>query len=258
MLAADSVPAETPVSVRVPPVPVKSTDVPPVEPPTVIGAVPLACCTRPMVPLPIWLCTLNNCPPLTASVEPDATVPSATLTILRSLPTAPTETVLAVSATDPAPSATALSAVALAPWPMATALAPVTEIELPTATALSAFIALPLPKIFEPAALAEEAIVLFEPIRLMLSPQPAVPAPALVAVFTVLPSPTTNVPSPLTVFGSPKAKEPSPCTVCPVPKAPLFAPATVLAAPKAALLPPLTLLLKPSATASVPFAPTCA
>ncbi len=135
VLAADSVPAETPVSVRVPPVPVKSTDVPPVAAPTVIGALPLACCTRPTVPPLIWLCRLYNCSPLTASVEPEATVPSATLTILRSLPTAPTETVLATSATEPAPSATELAALALALSPSATALSPLALVLKPTAVA---------------------------------------------------------------------------------------------------------------------------
>lgn len=45
---------------------------------------------------------------MAASVEPEAIVPSATLTILRSLPAAPTETTLATFATEFEPMATEL------------------------------------------------------------------------------------------------------------------------------------------------------
>jgi hypothetical protein len=61
-----------------------------------------------------WL-AVNSWPPFTASVLPADSVPAATLTILRSLPTSPTETVLATLATEPAPSATELGALAVLP-----------------------------------------------------------------------------------------------------------------------------------------------
>ncbi|MNL32928.1 hypothetical protein D3C87_1548120 [compost metagenome] len=53
MLAAESVPALTPVSVRAPAVPAKSTDVPSVVLPTVSALVVAFCCTRPAAPLVI-------------------------------------------------------------------------------------------------------------------------------------------------------------------------------------------------------------
>ena len=85
---------------RVPAVPVKFTTVPSVAAPTVIGCPGPLCCTRPIVPPLIWVCrlarlvlVLNNWLPFTASVLAAESVPGATLTILRSLPTAPTDTV---------------------------------------------------------------------------------------------------------------------------------------------------------------------
>ena len=75
-----------------------------------------------MVPLLSWFCRLltlvlvaNNWLPFTTSLLLADSVPAATLTILRSLPTEPTDTVFATSATEPLPSATALLAVADAP-----------------------------------------------------------------------------------------------------------------------------------------------
>src|ERR1019366_10772814 len=130
------------------------TTVPSVAAPTVIGCPAADCCTRPIEPLLSCVCSPNNWPPLTASVEPDATVPLATLTILRSLPTAPTENVFATLASELVPIAIAFAAVACAALPMAMPLAPVTVLETPIAIALVAFTVLDMPNTDELAALA--------------------------------------------------------------------------------------------------------
>ena len=71
---------------------------------------------RGVIPLPPppekLLCAANNWLPLIASVLVAEIVPSATFTILRSLPADPTDTVFATDATEPAPSATLFVAAA--------------------------------------------------------------------------------------------------------------------------------------------------
>ena len=117
------------------------------------------------------LATLNNCEPLTASVEVALSVPAATLVTWRSAPPAPTDTteagavaaalppvrsntpVLGAPVTDPAPSATSLALVATAPLPSDTPLALADTASGPIAT-------LSLPVAFESAA-AELALKYF-------------------------------------------------------------------------------------------------
>ena len=125
--APDTVPGRMPVRRRLPPVPVKSTSVPPVCAPTVIvptpGAPP-AWRTRPAVPLlrlvievvlpamavvlpamlvvlvaTFWL-VVNSCPPSTASVEPAASTPGATLCTVTG-PAAPPTSVTSLVGTPP-------------------------------------------------------------------------------------------------------------------------------------------------------------
>jgi len=56
VLDDESVPSATPVTARSPAVPLTSTTVPSVEAPMVMGCPAALCCTRPMVPLLIWVC----------------------------------------------------------------------------------------------------------------------------------------------------------------------------------------------------------
>src|SRR5690606_18294707 len=67
-----------------------------------------------------WLVS-NSCPPVTASVDPAASVPSPTWTIRRLSVEWPTDTVLTSSATEDAPSATANDAPAALSAPRAVA-----------------------------------------------------------------------------------------------------------------------------------------
>src|SRR4051812_24457641 len=83
VLLTDRVPADTPISTRVPAVPVKFTSVPSVAAPTVMGWPAPDCCTRPIVPPLICVCRLvtlllveNNWLPFTASVLPADRVPA--------------------------------------------------------------------------------------------------------------------------------------------------------------------------------------